>query len=461
MSTFLMVCCMKKNKRTKIRSRFYMIMQYEKNPLTGEDLLFNESIIKKGILSKSDSLLAWAYIRHDKDVYNQDDDIPDDKSIGDVRPAHWHVMLHFKNAIEISSLANTFGVPENYIEAWKGAGSFLDGIQYLTHEHERQRELGKHLYDRSEVVFSSEKVANVFWDLLDSRSEKRLYSLPKSELVERMMNKISDGTYDLKDAYADNKNLYSENEALFKRARKNHLKNKPLPLVRSNYYITGLGGAGKSVSAKAMARSLYPDLSDDKLFFVVGDGRVAFDNYDGQPVIIWDDWRAKDLLSRFDRGTIWKIFAINPEKISLTVKYGEINLTNSVNIVTSVQPFIDFIDDLAGEYVDTNRTRHAKEDPGQGYRRFPMFIEVSKQSLEIFVSRSLTGGEMSEYRKVCRVEASLIEYAKNSSLLENTTNLMQPIKEIHEKIEKRHGEIIEESKPEVIDVKVIRLDEDF
>lgn len=452
---------MKKNKKTKIRSRFYMIMQYEKNPITGEDLLFNESIIKKGILSKSDSLLAWAYIRHDKDVYNEDDDLPLGKKIGDKRPPHWHVMLHFKNAIEISSLANTFGVPENYIEAWKGAGSFLDGIQYLTHEHERQQELGKHLYDRSEVVFASEKIANEFWDVLDSRSERRLYSLPKSELVERMMNKISNGTYDLKDAYADNKNLYSENEALFKRARKNHLKNKPLPLVRSNYYITGLGGAGKSVSAKAMARSLYPDLSDDKLFFVVGDGRVAFDNYDGQPVIIWDDWRAKDLLSKFDRGTIWKIFAINPEKISLTVKYGEINLTNSVNIVTSVQPFIDFINDLAGEYVDTNRTRHAKEDPGQGYRRFPMFIEVSKQSLEIFISRSLTGGEMSEYRKVCRIEASLIEYAKNSSLVENTINLMQPIKEFHEKIEKRHGEIIEEMKPKMIDVKIIKLGEDF
>ena len=56
-------------------------MQYEKNPLTGEDLNFNESIIKRGILLKSDSLLAWAYIRHDKDVYNQDDDIPDGKSI--------------------------------------------------------------------------------------------------------------------------------------------------------------------------------------------------------------------------------------------------------------------------------------------------------------------------------------------------------------------------------------------
>ncbi len=41
---------------------------------------------------------------------------------------------------------------------------------------------------------------------------------------------------------------------------------------------------------------------------------LAFDKYDGQPAIIWDDWRAKDLLSKFDRGMQWKIFAINPEK---------------------------------------------------------------------------------------------------------------------------------------------------
>lgn len=446
---------MKKNKKTKIRSRYYMIMQYEKNPLTGEDLLFNEAVIKKGIAEKADSLMAWAYIRHDKDVYNEDDDIPEGKKIGDVRPAHWHVMLHFKNAIDISSLANAFLVPENYIEAWKGRGAFLDGIQYLTHEHEIQQGYGKHLYDRSEVVFASEKVANEFWDVLDSRAEKRLYSLPKSELVERMMDKISNGVYSLEDAYNDNKNLYSENEALFKRARRNHLKNKPLPLVRSNYYITGLGGAGKSVSAKAMARSLYPDIKDDeKLFFVVGDGRVAFDNYDGQPVIIWDDWRAKDLLSKFDRGTVWKVFAINPEKISLQIKYGDTSLANTVNIVTSVQPFKEFIEDLSGEYIDNNKTRHGKEDPGQGYRRFPMFVEVTRESLEIYISNSLTGGELSEYNRVCRVEASMIEYAKNSGLIENTTRLMQPVKVLHEKIEKKHGEEKDKEKPKLIDIKV-------
>lgn len=445
---------MKKNKKAKIRSRYYMIMQYEKNPLTGEDLLFNERVIKKGIAEKADSLMAWAYIRHDKDVYNEDDDIPEGKEIGDVRPAHWHVMLHFKNAIDISSLANAFLVPENYIEAWKGRGAFLDGIQYLTHEHEIQQGYGKHLYDRSEVVFASEKVANEFWDVLDSRAEKRLYSLPKAELVERMMDKIGSGAYTLDDAYEDNKNLYSENEALFKRARRNYIKNAPLPLVRSNYYITGLGGAGKSVSAKAMARSLYPGIPDEKLYFVVGDGRVAFDGYDGQPVIIWDDWRAKDLLSKFDRGTVWKIFAINPEKISLQIKYGDTNLANTVNIVTSVQPFKEFIEDLSGEYIDNNKTRHAKEDPGQGYRRFPMFVEVTKESLQIYISKSLTGGELSEYNRICKIEASMIEYAKNSGLIENTTRLMKPVKEIHEKIEKKHGEEKNKEEPKLIDIKV-------
>ncbi len=427
----------------KIRSRYYMIMQYEKNPLTGEDLFFNEAVIVKGIAERQKSLQAWAYIRHDKDKYNQDDDIPEGKEIGDNRPAHWHVMLHFKNAVEIGSLAKTFGVPENYVEAWRGAGSFLDGIQYLTHEHPRQyQELGKHRYEREEVKFPSEEIAQHFWERLDDRTEKLINTLPKAELIEKLMKKINSGEYDLDDVYQKEKLLFNEQEALFKRARRNYLAKKPIPTVRSNYYITGNGGAGKSVAAKAMARSLFPNLPDEKIFFTVGDGRVAFDRYDGQPVIIWDDWRAKDLLSKFDRGTVWKIFAINPEKISLSVKYGEINLTNTVNIITSVQKFQDFIDELAGEYVDRNRTKHKKEDKTQGYRRFPVFIEVTKQSLEIYVSQALSDGEYKEYEKAMKVEASMIEFAQNNTK-ENLKKIGEPFVKVHKKVEKKHGAELE------------------
>mgnify|MGYP000978518892 CR=1 FL=1 len=426
---------MAKKKGTKIRARMFMITQYEYNPRTGEDLNFNEATICRGLDIRGDSLNAWAYIRHDKDVYNQDDDIPEGKEIGDVRPPHWHVMLSFKNVVEIGGIARDFGVSENYIERWQGKGAFLDGIQYLTHEHPRQfQDLGKHKYERSEVRFESEEKANFYWDMLDTRTEKRLYSLPEKDAIDRVLAKLKSGEWDLTDAYKDNESLYAKQETLFKRSRRLYLANKPLPLVRTNYYITGVGGAGKSVAAIAMARSLFPDLPDEKLYYIVGDGRVAFDKYDGQPVIIWDDWRARDLLSKFDRGTVWKIFAVNPEKVTQQVKYGEVVLTNSINIVTAVQSFKDFITDLAGEYVDSNKTKHKAEDPGQGYRRFPVFIEIAKDNVDIFVSGALTDGERSEYERVVRVNASIVELAKNNTE-KNRSLVMGPIKKIHKKIE--------------------------
>lgn len=444
---------MVKKVEKRVRSRIFMITQYEYNPKTGEDLNFNETIIRKGLETRQDSLQAWAYIRHDKDKYNQDDDIPEGKEIGDNRPAHWHVMLQFKNAVEISGIARDFGVSENYVERWQGHGAFLTGIQYLTHEHPRQwQDLGKHKYEREEVKFASEEIAQHFWERLDDRTERLINTLPRAELIEKLMKKVNSGEYDLDDVYQENKILFNELENLFKRARKNYLARKPIPAVRSNYYITGNGGAGKSVAAKAMARSLFPNLPDEKIFFTVGDGKVAFDRYDGQPVIIWDDWRAEALLSMFDRGTVWKIFAINPEKISLSVKYGETSLINTVNIITSVQPFQDFIDGLAGEYVDSHKTRHKKEDKTQGYRRFPVFIEVSKQSLEIYISQALSDGEYKEYEKAMSVEASMIEYAKNNTK-ENLKRIGEPFVKVHKKVEKKHGAELKKE-PKEISVKV-------
>lgn len=100
-----------------------------------------------------------------------------------------------------------------------------------------------------------------------------------------------------------------------------------------------------------------PDITkDEELYFVVGDGNVPFDGYDGQPIIIWDDWRALDLLSHFDRSLVWKLFAINPERISVNVKYGSTSLINAVNIVTCVDPYLKFMEELAGEYTDKRGT---------------------------------------------------------------------------------------------------------
>ena len=119
-----------------------------------------------------------------------------------------------------------------------------------------------------------------------------------------------------------------------------------------------------------------------------------FEEYDGQPVLIWDDWRAEELLERFDRGMVWKLFATNPLPTVVNVKYSSVNLINSVNIMTSVVEFHKFMNKLAGEYVDKRRVKHQAEDMNQGYRRFPVFLEIAKSSYDLYASMSLTGASI-------------------------------------------------------------------
>ncbi len=79
----------------------------------------------KGIAERQKSLRCGRG-GHDKDKYNSSTMIQLRAEIGDNRPAHWHiVMLHFKNAVEVGSLAKLFGVPDELCRGLAGAGSFF------------------------------------------------------------------------------------------------------------------------------------------------------------------------------------------------------------------------------------------------------------------------------------------------------------------------------------------------
>ena len=126
----------------------------------------------------------------------------------------------------------------------------------------------------------------------------------------------------------------------------------PMPKTRLNYYISGTGGIGKGLICRAIARSLYPSLKDDDdIFFEVGAQGVPFEGYDGQPVIIWNDRRAYDLLQELNgRGNVFNVFDTHPARGKQNIKYASVNLINEVNIVNSVQDYSEFLDGLAGEY---------------------------------------------------------------------------------------------------------------
>ncbi len=133
---------------TKFRT--FNICQYERNPKSGEDLHFNENNIIECISHKT--IKQWAYICHDKDVATKDDEAQNGFKEGTLKPRHWHIVLKCDKAIEIDTIAKWLGVSSNFIDVPRGGKrAFLDCVQYLTHEDEKQRNLGKHHYKDDEV----------------------------------------------------------------------------------------------------------------------------------------------------------------------------------------------------------------------------------------------------------------------------------------------------------------------
>lgn len=131
-----------------MKNRIFNVTQYEVNPTTGESLNFNEDNIKRCISHKT--IKTYAYIRHDKDVYTSDDEKNGYKA-GDPKPPHWHLVIKCDNAIELETIAKWLDIPPQYIDVPKGRGAFLDCVQYLTHESEKEQKKGKYLYSDDEI----------------------------------------------------------------------------------------------------------------------------------------------------------------------------------------------------------------------------------------------------------------------------------------------------------------------
>lgn len=312
---------------------------------------------------------------------------------GDIKPAHWHIVIESKNnAIEIGVIAKWFGISDNYVNIAKGAGAFLDCVQYLTHESDKQQGLGKRLYEDDEV-----KANFAFRALLDKRAEQKAkygYDLdPKDEL----RRQVFDGELSLREVQKKYPMEYINDRDKLIKLRLDYIQKAPLPKARYNYYICGDGGQGKDTASIFLAHALYPKIeNDDDLFFITGAEGATFEGYDGQPVIIWSDCRSGDLFKKLGtRGNIFNVFDTTPHRQSQNIKYGATNLINEVNIVNSVQPFDKFLDNLVGEYTDKDGQKHTAEDneKAQSYRRFPFIMPLRADDFDILINQAYMDGE--------------------------------------------------------------------
>ena len=415
-----------------MKTRIWEVMQYEKNPKTGESLNFDEKNIIRGLNHKT--IKQWAYICHDKDI-----DVD-----GGLKNKHWHVVCRSDVRLEIETIAEWFGVPVQQVEIKKGAGAFLDCVEYLTHERPEQIAQGKHRYDDSEVIASE----GFQWrEELDNRTIKKLEAKKKYADKETIRLQVLKEGKSLRDVMEENPLIYANDMSVLTKLRAQYLATyAPLPPVRINYYIEGKGGIGKDVLAKILAKSLFPAEYDDDSYFRVGANGALFEGYDGQPCIIWSDRRSSQLLRELGgRGNVFNVFDTSPNRDKQNVKYSSACLVNAVNIINGTESYEDFLNGLAGEYEDKNGHKYKAEDKGQSYRRFPMIICLHESDFDMLVNRGFAEGTF-EYQQYNTYKNMVGNFGSMKKRLESATSdvglidLAKPIIEKHHEIEEKAEE---------------------
>lgn len=354
-------------------------MQYRNHPITGEPLL-DEKAIESCLSHKT--IKQWAWIEHDADVYSEEDELDGrgygEIKAGDFKPPHFHIVMRTETAIEPDKIAQWLGIPAQYVDVPKGRGAFLDCVEYLTHESQKQQDLGKTLYP-DEAVHASWDFRK---DLIKRAAMKAIHGgLELSKRDVQRYDVLKNGKT-LDQCYNEDPILYMADLDKLKKLRLEYLARMDLPTTRQNFYVCGEGGVGKDTASRALARCLFPGLKDEECFFIVGGDSVTFDGYDGQPVIIWSDIRASDLLAKLGRrGNVFAVFDTNPTRQKQSIKYGSVSLVNYVNIVNSVQPWEEFLNELsqgfgAMEYEDRN----------QSYRRFPFIFPLREYDFDFLIN---------------------------------------------------------------------------
>lgn len=392
------------------------IVQYVKHPLTGEELISEDIII--GGLSGLKGAKKSAFVLHDRDRYKEsdikhqkerlqkeyiskqnefkneegmitismDDYVDREMSttysyikIGELKPPHYHIVILPKNDLDLETVANIFGVPTHFVEVnpnRKNGTTWYECVKYLTHTTTNAKKEKKYIYSSSDIIcfgFSYEEEMQEY--------ERQIESFGKalSEEEELFLQVLNEGKTP--------QECKNENELLYIRYREkihklygDYLMSLPQPDFRINIYIEGVGGEGKGLFTRALARTL----SSNGRYFKVGGKNVTFEDYKGEDVVVWDDVRGHELVKMIgDVGRTLDLLDTFPSKndtLKQHVKFGCVNLVNRVNIFNCVDPYELFLYEVSGEAT-------TQGDLQQSYRRMPIIIRLHMNDFDILLNK--------------------------------------------------------------------------
>lgn len=290
---------------------------------------------------KYSTIKKFAYILHDKD---------------DTRP-HWHIMLHFGGAsVSTAQIAKWFNLAytaedgtkhsgEQFCEKIKGR--WTDGLKYLTHSNDTQK--NKHQYSPKEVIANFDFETEIASAEIIGDFEHYSYA----EML-KYVNTLPIG----------------EKASVFTKLRKLwELQCQVLSLQTDRsievMFITGKAGAGKTYQAKRLLENLGYD------YCISSSSNDPFQDYLGQAAIILDDLRdthferLEDLLKILDNNT----------SSSIRSRFNNKVFNGKMIVITSSVPLAYWYKQYRYNNVDSLE---------QLYRRISCYVVVTDKDLTIY-----------------------------------------------------------------------------
>lgn len=330
-------------------------------------------------------------------------------NVGDVKPLHYHCYIVCNPAQSIDTIASWFDTARQNVEVKKGAGAFVDCIEYAVHDTDNAKAEGKYPYPWEDLSTHGLSLIEAQEMVNQKRIRRVKYGKDLNPAEALRMQVLCEGL-SLKQANLQYPLLYAADVSTLQKLRLSYLADRaPLPATRINFYLCGAGGVGKDTMSKGIARQLFPGLPDDEIFHEIDDLETPFEGYDGQPVLIWSDARAVDFISTFGRPKTFKIFDLTPSRGRMNVKYGSVVLNNSINIVNGIDTYLEFLDGIAGEYTDKSGVHHKVEDKNQSYRRFPVIVPIDTDAFSILLNSGYLqdSANFQEYQAYKRISGNL------------------------------------------------------
>ena len=225
-----------------------------------------------GIIDDFNTITTCVIFKHDKDENGK---------------IHYHIYIKLQTALKVSYIAKVLSQPVQYFQKIKKR--FNNCIEYGTHKNAPN----KFQYDLSSVIYEKNYDVKAYYNSLNRHKE-----------LTDLIIKLAENMISLNDF----KNLVSTEEYLnnfskIEKARK--LQSENPSYINRNlkvYTITGSSGSGKTTLAKWLCEK------KDLTCYISSSGQNFMDDYNGEDVLILDDFRGSqmsfsDLLKLLDNNT--------------------------------------------------------------------------------------------------------------------------------------------------------------